>query len=167
MNYYVTGSLFAGSEAVSLPGSGNSAVCWYTHDVYTTPPEITALESLRANDGSGNELRPMNFDPLEVLSYLERGFITSPLDRWFTGDSPPSLAPSDVIIRPFNSVRSALETTRSFLGKKLPEERRNASFDDRNKTDMVEDDRRGSRSSEMSVVSFLHCMKEVSRLIKA
>lgn len=95
----------------------------------------------------------MNFDPLEVLSYLERGFIYSPLDRWFTGDTPPSLAPSDVIIRPFNSVKSALETSRSFLKKKLPEEARNASFDEGNKADMTEDDRRGSRTSEMSVVS--------------
>jgi len=113
--------------------------------------EITTPESLRANDGSGNELRPMNFDPLEVLSYLEKGFVSSPLDRWFTGDSPPSLAPSDVIIRPFNSVRSAVETARSFLRKQLSDEGRNATDD----TSKTEDDRRASRGSEMSVVSLM------------
>jgi len=96
----------------------------------------------------------MNFDPLEVLSYLENGFLSSPLDRWFTGDSPPSLAPSDVIIRPFNSVGSVVETARSFLRKQLSDERRNVT-DDTNKSDMTEDDRRASRGSEMSVVSLM------------
>lgn len=85
---------------------------------------MNVIESLRASDGSGNELRAISFDPLEVLQYLESGFLSSPLDRWFTGDSPPALAPSDVIIRPFKNVSSALETARSYLDKKLPEDRR-------------------------------------------
>ena len=127
--------------------------------------EIMTPESLRANDGSGNELRPMNFDPLEVLSYLEKGFVSSPLDRWFTGDSPPSLAPSDVIIRPFNSVRSAVETARSFLRKQLSDERRSAT-DDTSKIDMTEDDRRASRGSEMSVVSSMCAWFQI-RVVKA
>lgn len=95
----------------------------------------------------------MNFDPLEVLSYLEKGFVSSPLDRWFTGDSPPSLAPSDVIIRPFDSVRSAVETARSFLQKQLPEGHRKVDPDLGNKTETAEDGRRESGVSEMSVVS--------------
>lgn len=35
---------------------------------------------------------------------------------------PPVLAPSDVLVRPFKDVTSALETARSYLEKKLPPE---------------------------------------------
>ena len=69
------------------------------------------------NDGSANELRPITFDPLEVLDYLENGFTHSHLDRWFTG-SMPSIAASELIAEPFESVGAVLATARSFLEKK-------------------------------------------------
>ncbi|KAF9509349.1 hypothetical protein BS47DRAFT_1396967 [Hydnum rufescens UP504] len=74
-------------------------------------------ESLRVNDGSANELRPIAFDPLEVLDYLENGFTHSHLDRWFTGPMP-LIAPSALITEPFESVAAVLATARSFLNKK-------------------------------------------------
>ena len=75
------------------------------------------LESIRANDGSGNELRAISFDPLEVLDYLENGFTSSTLDRWFIGPIPP-VSPSDAITQPFGNVKAVIETARSFLNKK-------------------------------------------------
>ena len=57
---------------------------------------MSFLESLRANDGSGNELRPIAFDPLEALAYLESGFVNSPLDAWFIDSAGSSVPPSDV-----------------------------------------------------------------------
>ncbi|KAF8337366.1 anaphase-promoting complex, cyclosome, subunit 4-domain-containing protein [Cantharellus anzutake] len=74
-------------------------------------------ESIRANDGSGNELRAISFDPLEALEYLENGLTSSTLDRWFTGPIPP-VSPSDVIAQPFDSVKTVIATARSFLNKK-------------------------------------------------
>lgn len=106
----------------------------------------------------------MNFDPLEVLSYLESGFISSPLDRWFTGDSPPSMAPSDVIINPFKNVNSVIETARSYLGKKLPEDQRKEATGagEASRMDTI-DDTDASRASDISVVSS-ECIRTQSGL---
>jgi hypothetical protein len=88
------------------------------HSIYMIKFTWThGLESLRVNDGSANELRPIAFDPLEVLDYLENGFTHSHLDRWFTGPMP-LIAPSGLIAEPFESVGAVLATARSFLDKK-------------------------------------------------
>ncbi|KAF8308027.1 hypothetical protein DL93DRAFT_1965406 [Clavulina sp. PMI_390] len=63
----------------------------------------------------------MNYDPLEVLAYLEENFLESPLDKWFEGEEAPLEAPSDVLVRPFATVGQVVETARSFLDKKLPQ----------------------------------------------
>lgn len=72
---------------------------------------------MRANDGSG-ELRPPNYDPIDVVDYLERGFIDSELDMWFTGPIPAH-QPSTILAKPQLSVEETLASARSVIEENL------------------------------------------------
>lgn len=94
---------------------------WVAIRIHSIHANIVA-ESLRANDGSGNELRPIAYDPLDVLDYLESGFIESRLDWWFVGEMATN-SPSTMIPRVYNDLGDVIVSARGFLKHRFPDRR--------------------------------------------
>lgn len=70
---------------------------------FLSPPVATSVDDPRADEeGEGTE------------GEKEKAAHPVPVP------GPPALAPSDVLVRPFKDVKSAVETARSYLEKKLP-----------------------------------------------